>query len=398
MISNILHYNHDFKYLAKLSQKVKNSSLLPILNPEEIFTLIGRFDYFITSSLHGAIFTYVHNIPFIVLDVEKTRFFMEDRGLDRYLFKDVSELKSAFERLQNNPPDYAGSLDGDLKILKEHQDTIRDILCTNYVAMPEKIKQGEIKPRADELLDKLQEVYYQIHHLHIQIIQIQRELAEKEKKDTHIVNLEQSIKEKDSHITNLNLDIQSMRETIGWQMLEKFRRIRDKIIPPTTRRRLWLYDYPKKFVKSVRLYGIKFAVKKAINKIKEGEKYPQFHATGRNLLSMFGRKPIIINTLPESQIDAAALYAIESIDQPIDKINNPFLQQNIISENQLPDVIKAYLFRIFEATEKTFRNKQIFPKSHVEVDINLLKNDFLSLLFLYHPNTNIRLPGEASRN
>jgi len=60
-------------------------------------------------------------------------------------------------------------------------------------------------------------------------------------RDSHISQLEQSVRERDSHISQLENIITVMRDTIGWKILENFRRLREKILPQGKIRRK-IYD------------------------------------------------------------------------------------------------------------------------------------------------------------
>jgi GT2 family glycosyltransferase len=125
----ITHFTRDYVYLEKLASLIDNSVILPILKPQEISTLIGHFDHFISSSLHGAIFSYVHNVPFLLWEVnDKMRFFMDDRKLGRYLFKGFEDMKSAFESMARDPPDYSKPLSSDLRTLDAHISRLKEIL------------------------------------------------------------------------------------------------------------------------------------------------------------------------------------------------------------------------------------------------------------------------------
>jgi O-antigen biosynthesis protein len=189
----ITHYNNDFSYLAKLNTRVKNSTLIPILGPQEIFTFIGKLDYFVTASLHGAIFSYVHNVPFILYDSqEKQRFFMKDRKLESFLFKNYEELKSTFESFQNYIPDYSNNLVNDFKVLKEHQETIKDILRSNPFVSPIRLEAKDIDLKA-----KIQERNFQIQYLQKQIVAI----------NTQDKILQTALEEKIKQISDLNTSI-----------------------------------------------------------------------------------------------------------------------------------------------------------------------------------------------
>lgn len=125
----IMHYKWDYRYLQRLSESIPNSVALPILKPLELFTLIGRMDRMVTCSLHGAIFAYVHNRPFILYDqLYKMRFFTEDRGLQGYLFKDLQSMERCFQGLCEEPPDYGRLIARDLRALDHHVDRIVELL------------------------------------------------------------------------------------------------------------------------------------------------------------------------------------------------------------------------------------------------------------------------------
>lgn len=125
----ITHYNRDIDYMRQLLEKIPNAELLPILKAEEVFTLIGRFDFFISCSLHGAIFAYSHNVPFVLYNYsDKMQFFMEDRGLEQFLFKNFNEMRIAYEVLQKEKPDYSEKISDDKKVLKEYIDFLKTAL------------------------------------------------------------------------------------------------------------------------------------------------------------------------------------------------------------------------------------------------------------------------------
>lgn len=178
-------YAHDFTYLRKLNSKIKNSILLPILKPLEIFTFIGRLDYFISCSLHGAIFSYVHNVPFLLVNGEKMRFFMEDRGIQQYVFTNFHEIKCLFEYISRDPPDYSEEISNDKKILHEHIKNLEDILPKNksFVSVSNDKEDNQTN--------------FQIHYLQLQVI-----------------NLENSLQESECQINELNIAIQGKDEQI----------------------------------------------------------------------------------------------------------------------------------------------------------------------------------------
>ena len=245
----ITHYNRDFAYLAELSEKMPNATLLPILRPEEIFTLIGRFDYFISMSLHGAIFAYVHNVPFLLYESqEKKRFFMADRGLAESLFKDLDGLRSEFEELLNHRPDYSARLSSDFKVLEEHKLKIRDILLKQPVTAHTGALMREHISESEEQRDSLQEMNFQVHYLQSQVellaAQSRQQIAHSRTLETsiregvsHIHSLESHIHSLESHAHSLELHIHRLERSIPMQLVRRYQRIVDRLLRPGTRRR-----------------------------------------------------------------------------------------------------------------------------------------------------------------
>jgi len=161
----IMHYKWDYRYMQRLSASIPNSVALPILKPLEIFTLIGRMDRMITYSLHGGIFSYVHNKPFILCDqIDKMRFFMEDRGLQRYLFKDLQGMKGSFKSLYEEPPDYTRLISRDLQVLDRHVDRLVELLPA-----------GDGEPLKDDGSDEAFQQYHYLHSMRMSMSVVGRE-------------------------------------------------------------------------------------------------------------------------------------------------------------------------------------------------------------------------------
>jgi GT2 family glycosyltransferase len=214
----ITHYNRDYDYLARLSQKVKNSSLLPILKPQQISALIGKFDYFITGSLHGAIFAYKHNVPFALLESQdKQTFFMQDRKLDAYLFKNMSQLEHVVETIQRNPPDYSGSLRADLNLLEEHIGTIKDLLPANNFIIAEGNNEGVQKTSESiNLTSKIQEGNFQIGYLQLQVENMSSQVKHLRKglleKSNIISEYNNSLQAKNVQIDNIRIELETQAD------------------------------------------------------------------------------------------------------------------------------------------------------------------------------------------
>ncbi len=127
----ITHYNNDISYMESFKVNIPNAVCYPKMSPMEIFTVLGKFNYVISCSLHGAIFAYVHKIPFVLFNPShdrKMEYFMKDRHLESYLFNDFHSLKKCFESLVNSPPNYDASIELDFSVLKEHKLKIKSIL------------------------------------------------------------------------------------------------------------------------------------------------------------------------------------------------------------------------------------------------------------------------------
>lgn len=125
----ITYHNYDYIYLGHLSSKIKNSVLLSLMKPLEIFTFIGKLDYFISCSLHGGIFSYIHNVPFILFNYnEKMYFFMKDRNLQQYTFTNYRGMRGSFDNLLHDSLDYSEKISKDLDSLKSYMQYLKQTL------------------------------------------------------------------------------------------------------------------------------------------------------------------------------------------------------------------------------------------------------------------------------
>jgi hypothetical protein len=214
--------------MERLSQKVKNSTLLPILRPEEIYTVIGNFDYFICVSLHGAIFAYVHNVPFVLYESDdKQRFFMEDRKLDSYLFRNSDELIAKFGELQNSKPNYSPVLANDFNVLQEHKLKIKDIVLKQAITVSTETVITQRRTQTKEQQAILQERNFQVHYLQNQA----------EALTAQISSLETSLQNKVAQVHRLESQIQQIQRSIPMQLVNRYQRIIDRLLRPGTRRR-----------------------------------------------------------------------------------------------------------------------------------------------------------------
>jgi len=215
----ITHYSHDFVYLEKLAKKIDGSTVLPILRAEEIFTIIGKFDYFISCSLHGTIFSYAHNVPFIAANLEKIRFFMEDRYLEKYLFSNFDTMKKSLQHIMNNKTDYSKSLDADKQILDKHIKKIGTIL-SHFMG-----KKRVIRKKMTSIQDLKQQYESQIHHLQLNAINsenrvssIKEELVQSKDYNStlkqEIQNKEDELTKSKDYISKLEQEIQNKEDEL----------------------------------------------------------------------------------------------------------------------------------------------------------------------------------------
>jgi GT2 family glycosyltransferase/SAM-dependent methyltransferase len=209
----INHHLYDFNFLARLSRKIKKSILLSVLTPQEISTIIGKFEYFVSCSYHGALFAYAHNVPFMLFNgLDKQRFFMRDRNLESYLFKDLAELKKIFQLFQKSRPDYSALIEKDLKKLKSHINTIKDILPAQKHVISARLKstKSDVEPVSTPIKQD-QAKNIQIHYLQKQIegAYAQDKLLHTElgQKKTQITSLKNTLQTKETRIAALSASL-----------------------------------------------------------------------------------------------------------------------------------------------------------------------------------------------
>lgn len=122
-----LYRNDSALFKPIVDQIGEGCILFPQMGAVALYTIIGQLTQMITYSLHGAIFAYAHNIPFLLANIyEKNQFFMEDRGLQESTFKTVPELVHIFD--PGKQIDYSNLIQADMKILREHTYILNSIL------------------------------------------------------------------------------------------------------------------------------------------------------------------------------------------------------------------------------------------------------------------------------
>ncbi|MHB8086544.1 MAG: glycosyltransferase, partial [Dehalococcoidia bacterium] len=298
----ITHYNHDFKYLEKISSRIKNSTALPIMGPEEILTAIGKFNYFISMSLHGAIFSFMHNVPFILVDAgtDKMRFFLEDRGMAENLVWDLAGLEAKFDMLQSTAADYSQLLQKDLTILKEHKQRIRDILPKAVYATQGKPEVSHTEESGEGMSAELQEAHFQITYLKGQVAAL-RDIANQQKIEAadkagqidqlsydlqaekgRVRQLGNDLQAKTDQLVQLNDTVQSqnmaLQQIMSGSMMKLMARFKDraeKMFPPGSKRGHY-YDLALRALRILISYGWKCLWSSGLTYLK----YPQRAQTG----------------------------------------------------------------------------------------------------------------------
>ena len=256
----VTHYNHDFNYLATIHYRLPNSTLLPILTPEEIFTVIGRFDYFVTCSLHGAYFAYVHQVPFLVYSfpnsmVEKTRSFMQERGLGAFLFGNVQELESSLASAQNNRLDYSPLLERDFKTLYEHQNTIKELL-QRYITLT---RSTRTQPTDQD--DRLQQQRFQIHFL---MQQTQMQTQQLSQLQQHLQLKEQQLSQLQQHLQLKDQQLSQLQQNTTVQLVLQCQKTADRLLPVGSWRRR-CYDFVMHRLKSTVITLLKCFSEEKVN-------------------------------------------------------------------------------------------------------------------------------------
>ncbi|WP_026884444.1 polysaccharide pyruvyl transferase family protein [Clostridium akagii] len=248
----ITHYNNDYEYMYSLSKRIRNASLLPIMTPMEIFTIIGKLKYIITCSLHGSIFSYIHNVPFILMDQDKSRCFLEDRGLERYLFNSLEDVIRLSEEMLGNKLDYSNLIIKDKNTLSTHVKNIEEnipksntsiasnknisdqSLQTNHQINFLQAQIGDLHLKNQDLVEEvvslnegLQNKQNKINDLEKQVDNSKNEIYDLHNKSD---NFENKISCLQDEIMNLRSELKSIYKSRGWKMLLILYKSKDSIL------------------------------------------------------------------------------------------------------------------------------------------------------------------------
>ncbi len=116
----VTFYNEDYLLMADLYKRTDYIPVLPLLTPREIVYMISTFKFLICSSLHATMWAYINNVPFLTLWQEKVEFFLKDRGLEKWIFRNGDELKEKIPLLLNEKVNFNKPMEKDRKDIKEH--------------------------------------------------------------------------------------------------------------------------------------------------------------------------------------------------------------------------------------------------------------------------------------
>lgn len=107
------HYNYDDSFMAALPFDRTRAVVLPRLSPLELHSVMRQMSYVLVSTLHGTIFSYSQNVPFITVDQHKVRNYLHDRGLTERIFHDGPSLRALVRETEENRPDFSAQISAD---------------------------------------------------------------------------------------------------------------------------------------------------------------------------------------------------------------------------------------------------------------------------------------------
>jgi hypothetical protein len=97
----IMHHLHDARLLKLIASYVPNATVLPDMEPDDVFRTIGQLKFMVCTSLHATYFAYTQGVPFLAwTGIKKINAFMEERSLSAYGFKEKGELLKKLTYLQ----------------------------------------------------------------------------------------------------------------------------------------------------------------------------------------------------------------------------------------------------------------------------------------------------------
>jgi hypothetical protein len=113
------HYNYDDSFMESLPFDRSRAVVLPRLEPLELHAVMRQMSYVIVSTLHGTIFSYSQNVPFITVDQRKVRNYLDDRHLSDRIFHDGASLKDLVRQTEEERPDFSTQISADKEAVRE---------------------------------------------------------------------------------------------------------------------------------------------------------------------------------------------------------------------------------------------------------------------------------------
>jgi hypothetical protein len=143
----IMHHLHDVKLLKMIASYVPNSTVLPDMEPDDVFRTIGQLKFMVGTSLHATYFAYTQGVPFLAWSrVKKINAFLEDRGLSAYGFKETGELLEKLTYLQEPWSGVTPSQDEDRAKCRQ---AVQSIVSHARAALEEPLTPITIKPASE---------------------------------------------------------------------------------------------------------------------------------------------------------------------------------------------------------------------------------------------------------
>lgn len=122
------HYNKDRSVMSTLPS-IEKHLLLDELTPKQLFTVIGKMEFVITSSLHASIFAYLQNVPFLTFYQQKTYDYFKDRALEDHVFTSTEDFVVKLEKvILERKVDFGEQIKKDKIAIKEHLGRLTEII------------------------------------------------------------------------------------------------------------------------------------------------------------------------------------------------------------------------------------------------------------------------------
>jgi hypothetical protein len=122
-------YQQDDRIQEAIRKWVPDVPVSPLRDPADIFRAIGKMRALVCVSLHGTIFAYAQNVPVLAFPtVPKISYFLEERGLERYLFSTADEMLAKLEAMLAAPPDFSSAAAQDKRAVREHLEEIAQMV------------------------------------------------------------------------------------------------------------------------------------------------------------------------------------------------------------------------------------------------------------------------------